>query len=86
VDVTASVAQALVDEWRQTTRQETPDASPHRITSRLLTTNRPQLLQLTVKDAALVAMVNLPVVRGAQARRVLDAVFPAFGKWDHVVD
>ena len=31
-------------------------------------------------------MVNLPMVRRAQARRVLDAVFPAFGKWDHVVD
>ena len=31
-------------------------------------------------------MVNLPVVRRAQARHVLDAVFPAFGKWDHVVD
>ena len=31
-------------------------------------------------------MVNLPMVRRAQARRVLDTVFPAFGKWDHVVD
>jgi hypothetical protein len=44
------------------------------------------LFQLSFDDAALAAMVNLPMVRGAQARRVLDAIFPAFGKWDHVVD
>ena len=31
-------------------------------------------------------MVNLPMVRRAQARHVLDAVFPAFSKWDYVVD
>jgi hypothetical protein len=31
-------------------------------------------------------MVNLPMVGGTQARRILDAVFPAFGKWDHVVN
>jgi hypothetical protein len=37
--------------------------------------------ELTFDDAALVAMVNLPMVGGAQACRVLDAVFPAFGKW-----
>ena len=37
-------------------------------------------------DAALAAMVNLPMVGGTQARRILDAVFPAFGKWDQVVN
>ena len=26
------------------------------------------------------------MVSRAQARRVVDAVFPAFSKWDHVVD
>ena len=31
-------------------------------------------------------MVNLPMMGAAQARRVLDAVLPAFGKRDHVVD
>jgi hypothetical protein len=31
-------------------------------------------------------MLNLPMVGGTQARRILDAVFPAFGKWDHVVN
>ena len=41
---------------------------------------------MSFENAALVAMVNLPMVRRAQARRVVDAVFPAFGKWDHVVD
>ena len=46
----------------------------------------PQFLQLSFESAALVAMVNLPMVRRAQARRVLDAVFPTFGEWDHVVD
>ena len=48
--------------------------------------NRSQLLQLSFDDAALAAMVNLPMMGGAQARRVLDAVLPAFGKRDHVVD
>nr|WP_249144718.1 hypothetical protein [Bradyrhizobium lablabi] len=48
--------------------------------------NRPQLLQLSFDDTALVAMMNLPMVGGAQARRVLDAVFPASGKWDDVMD
>jgi hypothetical protein len=41
---------------------------------------------LSFEDAALVAKVNLPMVGRAQARRVLDTVFPTFGKWDHVVD
>jgi hypothetical protein len=41
---------------------------------------------LSFEDAALVAMVDLPMVRRAQARRVLDAVFPAFGKWNYVMD
>jgi hypothetical protein len=41
---------------------------------------------LSFEDAALVAMMNLQMVRRAQTRRVLDPVFPAFGKWDHVVD
>src|SRR4051812_30853727 len=54
--------------------------------SSLITATRPQFLQLTFKDAALVAMVNLPMVRRAHARCVLDAIFPAFGKRDHVVD
>ncbi len=48
--------------------------------------DRPQLLQLSFENAALVAMMNLPMVRRTQARRVLDAVFSAFGKWDHMVD
>jgi hypothetical protein len=57
-----------------------------RLRSGLTIADCPQFLQLIFEDAALVAMVNLPMVRRAQARRVLDAVFPAFGKWDHVVD